>query len=273
MSTLPLDNPNPQCFPATFDATVLDGGGYTSADGCWNAYVNADVIEAWGLDDWLDRLTIVDRHSSSLRARFNRYKGMPAEPRTWADAGNLVHHALRLSLVAEETGPDGERGWRILDREPHWIVVGTGYHREARQVRGLPPAEQAVVDKAEARKRKLSATLDRKARHAADERIANRVRQILQYDPASLVPKHWARLGYVPAWLPGTRLDAAAAIVREAHHTVEMDRERLRGWLSYLGTESLCALSRPSRRQAERDALPEHAQLPDDDAAALGALA
>ncbi len=214
----------------------------------------------------------MERHSAGLRARFSRYKGTPEEPRTWADAGNLVHHAVRLGLLREEAGPGGERGWRRLDREPHWIVVGTGYHREARQVRGLPPAEQAAIDKAAATARKRAATLDRKARFAADETVAESVREILRNDSASIVPEKWAARGYVPTWLVGTRLDAGTAVVRDAHHAVEMTRETLRHWLGDLRTEAALALMRSARRQREIDALPEHAVIPVEDAEALGAL-
>jgi hypothetical protein len=269
---LPLDNPNPRQFPATFDATVLDGGGYTSGDGCWNAYVNADILGVWGADDWLGRVAIVERHSAGLRARFSRYKGTPEEPRTWADAGNLVHHAVRLGLLREEAGPGGERGWRLLDRKPHWIVVGTGYHREARQVRGLPPAEQAAIDKAAATARKRAATLDRTARHKADERIARLVRTVLDRDPATLVPSCWATRGWVPTWVPGTRLDACAGVVREAHHAAEMDRRTLRHWIVYLEREAVLADGRPEVRRMRNAALPEHAEIPPEDAAALGDL-
>lgn len=188
---LPLDNPNPTAFPASFDAAVRDGG-YTSGDGMWNAYVNRDLLTVYGEDNWLGRGAVVRDYAAAMRARFARYQGQPDQPRTWADAGNVIHHALRLGLVAEETGPDGERGWRLLDREPRWIITGTGGFRVLRQVRGLPPAEQDAVDKAEATRRKLNATLDRKARSKADEPIAEYVREILTGDPAYVVHQRWA---------------------------------------------------------------------------------
>lgn len=272
MSTLPLDNPNPIAFPATFDATVLDGGGYTSGDGCWSAYVNANIVAVWGADDWLGRPAIVERHSAALRARFHRYKWTPAEPRTWADAGNLIHHALRLGLLREETGPGGERGWRILDRKPHWIVVGTGYHREAKQVRGLPPAEQAAVDKAAARLRKLHVTLDRKARFAADTEIWRLIRRIIHGDPGATVPEFWVALGFIPDWMAGHRFDASGRLIAEMHHTIEMDRVRLREWIESLSFYSTSAPFRYRKRLEAQVALPEHAEIPAEDAAALGDL-
>lgn len=150
--------------------------------------------------------------------------------------------------------------------------MGTGAQRECRQVRGLPTELQAAVDKAEATARKRNATLDRKAREAADERIARHVREILRFDPASVVPEAWARRGYVPEWLPGTRLDSAAAVVREAHHAAAMDRPTLKAWLSDLAMEGAVAVMRPRQRQAEQAAMPETAEIPDDDADALEML-
>lgn len=269
---LSLNNPNPRSFPATFDATVLDGGGYVSRDGCWSAYVNADVIAVWGADDVLGRAAIVERLSSRTRARFDRYQGTVEQPKTWADAGNLIHHALRLRLVREETTATGERGWRILHRQPHWIVVGTGAQRALRQVGGLPPEQQAVVDKAEATARKRKATLDRNARLKADDRIAQAVRNILDADPSSLVPHHWASYDFVPTWLPGTRLDACAGIVREAHHAAGMDRPTLKIWTRHLETEAVMAIGRREQRLREQAALPEHAEIPAADDIALEAL-
>lgn len=268
---LPLDNPNPRSFPASFDAAVLDGG-YVSGDGMWNAYVNRDLIAIFDEDAWLPRSEFVRRYACAMQARFARYQGTDEHPRTWADAGNVIHHGLALSLVAEETGAGGERGWRLLSRDPAWIIEGTGYGRACRQVRGLPAAEQAAQDRRERTACRRTATLDRKAREAADDCIAREVRDILRADPVSLVPAVWARRGYVPEWLPGTRLDAAAQIVREAHHAAAMGRPTLKEWISDLSMEAVVAIGRPHRRQAERDALPEHAEIPAADDAALEAL-
>ncbi len=80
------------------------------------------------------------------------------------------------------------------------------------------------------------------------------------------------RQGMVPAWLSGTHLDAASAIVREAHHAAEMDRPKLKAWIRILETEAVYAIGRPERRDSERAALPEHAEIPTDDADALGGL-
>jgi hypothetical protein len=269
---LNLDNPNPVAFPATFDATVLEGGGYVSRDGMWSAYVNADVIAVWGEDEVLGRAAIVERLSARMRANFSRYHGTAENPRTWGDGGNLVHHALLLGLIREQTTETGERGWRILDRRPHWIVVGTGAQKTLRQIGGLPPEKQAVVDKASARQARLTATLDRKARERADARIAQAVRNIIHEDPDTLIPASWVALHWIPVWLAGTRLDAASAIIREAHHAGEIDRPSLKHWIRILETEAVVAIGRREQHRRELAALPEHASIPNADADALGGL-
>ncbi|UYW24822.1 hypothetical protein OKC48_16235 [Methylorubrum extorquens] len=76
----------------------------------------------------------------------------------------------------------------------------------------------------------------------------------------------------MPTWLPGTRLDAAAAVVRDAHHAAAMDRPTLKNWLSDLAMEGAVAIVRPRLRQAEQAALPETAAIPDDDIDALEAV-
>ncbi|KST61187.1 hypothetical protein AO398_00410 [Methylobacterium sp. GXS13] len=98
---LNLGSPNPTSFPASFDAAVVDGG-YRSGDGCWNAYVNRDLILIFDEDAWLPRSEIVRRYACAMQARFARYQGTDEQPRTWADAGNTTHHGLALRLVAEE---------------------------------------------------------------------------------------------------------------------------------------------------------------------------
>ncbi|MBK3397766.1 hypothetical protein [Methylobacterium ajmalii] len=257
-------------FPATFDAAVITGGYQTET--CWNAYVNGDTLCVWEFDDWLPRGKIVERYSDWMQARFTKYKGTPDQPRTWGDAGNLIHHALRLGIIEEQAGPDGERGWRLLHREMRWVVEGTGHRKQAVQVRGLPPSEQAARDRKEEALAKLRATLDRKARAKADPEIARLVESTLRYDPDTVVPERWSTRGPAPAWTVGTRLDACAGVVRKAHHAAEIDRHAVTDWIRALKHEQCCAMGRPRRRAAERAAQSPHAEIPEDDTAALEAL-
>ncbi|AMB45079.1 hypothetical protein [Methylobacterium sp. AMS5] len=147
----------------------------------------------------------------------------------------------------------------------------------ARQVLGLPPAEQAAECRRQARQAMLTSTLDRKARYAADAEIAALVSDILAGDPDATVPEHWAgrnehRLAYVPEWLPGTRVDACVPVIREAHHTLDVPRQTVREWLRELRHAARFAPYRYARRQAKKAALPEHADIPAEDAEALGGL-
>lgn len=269
MSTSPSEASAPG-FPATFDAAVTDGG-YT-AGACWNAYVNRDAIEIWKGKDWLDRAAIVEAYSSLMRARFTKYKGTPAEPRTWGDGGNLIHHALRLGLVAEQAGPDGERGWRLLHREPRWVVEGTGYDRRAVQVRGLPPVEQAARYRKEDSNAKRLATFARNSRAKASTEIDVLVARILRADPDTVVPQRWERSGCLPADAIGKRLDSYAGVVREAHHTAALDPAALKAWIRELNFERILAIGRPEKREKARAAEPVHAEIPTDDTEALEAL-
>ncbi|MBE7197157.1 MAG: hypothetical protein INR70_05055 [Parafilimonas terrae] len=263
---------NGPTFPLTFDAAVQEGG-YESRDGCWAGYVNRDVLAVWRVREWQTRDEIVLNYAIHMGNTFPNFRGGFEDARTWRDAGNLVFYGLMLGLIEEQVGPNGRRGWHLLDKEPHFIIVGTGAQRSVRQVRGLPPDQQRQQDKREATARKRAATLDRKAREKADATIGHQVRSILRSDPASTIPELWIRRGWIPEWLQGTRLDAAATVVREAHHAAEMDRPALKVWIRVLEREAIVAIGRPEKRRRQLAALPERAVIPDADADALGGLA
>ncbi len=261
------DRLNPKCV-AAFEAALANGGFGPGTYNAWNAYVNRDVLAIFEGEDWLSIGDAVRLYAEKTARQREFYPDA-----YWRKAGNFLHYALALGLIAEAQDPERGRGFRIVHQLPHWIVDGAGCKKFARQVRGLPPAEQAAEDKRQARLAKLAATLDRKARFAADDGIAESVREILRNDPLSLVPEKWAARGSVPTWLVNTRLDAGAAVVRDAHHAREMTRVMLRHWLGDLRTEAALALMRSARRRVEAFMLPEHAVIPAEDEAALGALA
>lgn len=254
-----------------FDIALLEGsvqpGGVM-----WKAHVNELALRIWGDDDQLARLEIVEAYGFEMRRRFRRYAGTLDHPLMWWDAGIIVHRAVQLGLVAEACDPTGDRRWKLLSREPMWITVGQGRRRILRQVRGLPPAEQDAQHRREAGLRKRGATLDRKARGGADHRIAILVRDILRNDPLSVIRPHWVREGWVPLWMLGSRLDAAASIVREAHHKAEMDRKTLRAWLRALNLDVRISATRALQRAAEQASLPGKIEIPPDDVAALEAI-
>ncbi len=252
-----------------FDRALAAGGYGPDRYVTWNALVNRDVLALFRGYDWLGPEELATAYVS----RVARRAYLIANPHAaWRNAGNLIHYALRLSLVAEVANPARGRGWRLVHDEVQWVVEGEGAKRHARQIRGLPPEEQAAEDRRQARLAKLAATLDRKARLAADEPIAKTIAEILRYAPDFVVPENWARTGPVPAWAVGLPLAEAAAIVREAHHAAETPRRRLRSWVPALGNaaDNACALYHETNRRAV--ARPAPAAIPADDTAALEAM-
>ena len=262
---------HPACVQA-FEHALRDGGFGPGVYPAWNAYVNRDVLAIYGDEGWLGFDDVARLYAERASRQREQY------PQAyWRKAGNLFHYAVQLGLIAGERGGEHGRGWRLVHREPQWVVDSQGGRSIARQVLGLPPAEQAAEYRRQARQAKLTATLDRKARHAADAEIAALVSAILAGDPDATVPEHWAasnqyRLPCVPEWLPGTRIDVCAPVLREAHHTLDVPRQTVREWLRELRHAARIAPTRYARRQAEKAALPEHADIPAEDAEALGGL-
>ena len=254
------------CLQA-FDTSLALGGFGPDTYPAWNAYVNRDVLAMFGSADWIGIGSVAELYRTHVARKFERF-----EEATWRKAGNLFHCALRIGVIADAPDPERGRGWRLVDREPRWVIEGAGYRKRAVQVRGLPPAEQALQYKREATARKLAATLDRKARLKADERIALEVARILHNDPDALVPPCWVPQGFVPDWLPDTRIDASAGILREAHHAAEMTRTKLKDWIKVLAFFAYGSRWRFHEREKQRAALPAHVEIPAEDDAALEAL-
>lgn len=256
---------NPRCV-AAFDAALANGGFGPGTYPAWNAYVNRDVLIMFEGVEWLSVDDVVRIYAERLSRQREQYPDA-----FWRKAGNHLHYAIALGLVVEAHDPDRGRGFRLVHRLPQWIVDGKGCHKFARQIRGLPPREQAAEDKRQAKQARLTATLDKKARFAADEWVANRVSTLLSIDPNRTVPKRWADKGWVPGWLVGKRIDATASVIRDAHHAAEMPRPTLRTWTQELSGEinlANCEREREAYAQA-RDASTE---IPAEDAAALEGL-
>lgn len=250
---------------------MANGGFGPGMYPAWNAYVNRDLLLVFGEADRVAYNDVVRLFVERAARRTERYPEA-----SWRNTGNLLHYGIALGLVAEERDPERGRGWRLLHREPHWIAEETGNGTCARQVLGLPPEEQAAERRRQARLAKLRDTLDRKARSAADVEIAGLVAMILASDPDAVVPPFWLQDGgpfqdFVPAWLPGTRIDACAPVLREAHHAAGMPRPMLREWIRKLRFFVQSAPVRRAMRLREQAALPETAVIPDD-ADALEAL-
>ena len=250
-----------------FDTALALGGFGPDTYPAWNAYVNRDVLAMFGDADWIGISSVAELYRTHAARRVERF-----EEATWRKAGNLFHYARAIGVVADAPDPERGRGWRLVDREVRWIVEGSGYRKRAVQVRGLPPAEQALQYKREATARKLADTLNRKARLEADEPIALEITRILHNDPDAMVPPFWVPQGFIPDWLPDTRIDASAGILRDAHHAAGLTRPKLKEWIEALRFFADGSRWRFNRRQQERAALPAHAEIPAEDDAALEAL-
>jgi hypothetical protein len=194
--------------------------------------INCSAIALYAGDSWLPMQTIVERELAKRTERFKPriYRYLISHVTPWIDAGREVRKWIYLRLVVEEQGPDGERGWRLLSHEQQYVEEGTGRNRRVIRIRGLPPEEQAVRYALEARRARCSATADRKARERADSGVATYVRSILDMDPDALIPASWAQAGLIEQAYVGKRLDRAADVVREAHHRLELTRDRLTVW-------------------------------------------
>lgn len=255
-----------------FEMALRNGGFGPGTYPAWNAYVNRDILLGFGEADRVAYKDVVRLFVERAARRVERYPEA-----SWRNTGNLLHYGIARGLVVEERDPERGRGWRLLHREPHWIAEGTGNGTRARQVLGLPPEEQAAERRRQARLAKLRDTLDRKARAAADAEIAGLVALILAGDPDAIVPPFWLQdegpfRDFVPAWLPGARIDACAPVLREAHHAAGMPRPMLKEWIRKLRFFGQTAPARYARRLREQAAMPEIAVIPADDADALEML-
>lgn len=256
---------------AAFEKSVGEGG-YGDAISRWPAYVNKDVLASFeaAQTDWLDRDRFVERYGFEQRARLGpgyMEDGLPSWS-CYRDAGNVLHWAMKLGIVGEETR-DGIRGWALLNHKPIWALDHTRPGAQLIRLQGgdaAERAERARRAKLDAAREKLRATLARKACQKALPNIAWEVASILEHEPTFRVPEVWCTLGYVPGAFAGAYLSACAPTVKEACVTGGFDKDKLHSWLvalTYAGVEvRLAAYAR--EEEAEKAAQRE------DDAALAG---
>lgn len=257
---------------AAFDAAIAVPT-YRSEGDRWTVHVNDDVLVIFGADDLLVASDIVPRFAEHMRLKFPKSQWSVATTivRHWTGAGNLLHWALRFGLVAQEAGADGVQAWRLVRREATYIV-DEKHGWAVRQVRGLPPLLQAAQDRKEATRRRLNATLDRRARDKADDRIRSDVAAILRLEPDFLVEER-AMTARLPEICHGRRLAEVVPIVVEAHHRLGMNRPTLKSWMRHLDHRLfMLRVQGPLARRAPPPP-PGPAEIPAEDEAALGALA
>ncbi|MRI55123.1 hypothetical protein D8770_14300 [Methylobacterium sp. DB1607] len=253
-----------ECHRA-FDAALVSPT-YGTGHSRWPAYVNEDILIVFGEDSALGREAFVPRYDARMATKFANRRGERPQPdrRAWESAGNAVGWGLRLGLLTAETGPDGARAWRLVRREPTYILDKKW---QCEQVAGLTSALQAARDKRAATQAKLTATLARKACEKKSPWLAQRLRWILEDEPGFAIPASWAAQGYVPEWTVGTALSACFDTIRDAPIALEFSKGRLAAWDRQLAGDGILARHRASERRLAAQA--EAADVPAEDAAAL----
>lgn len=231
----------------------------------WPAYVNEDLLVAFAEDVVLGREAFVPRYDARMAAKFPR-RGERPQPdrRAWESAGNAVGWSIRLGLLTAETGPDGERVWRLVRREPTYVL---NKKWQVEQVAGLTSALQVARDKRAATQAKLTATLARKACEKRIPTLATRLRAILEAEPEFVVPAEWVVAGYVPEWTLGKALSACFDTVRDAPLAFEFSKKRLLNWGDLICMEGHRARVRAYERKKAAQA--EKVEVPAEDAEAL----
>jgi hypothetical protein len=136
-------------------------------------------------------------------------------PRGWSPSfaadyvGNTIGWGRELGLVEEAS--DGERSWRLIERSPVYEVIGGRCVR----VRGLPDAEQVVMNRKIDALRRRRATLARAAADKVRRRVGSLLDRlsVVQWDAG--IPAEWlVFLGDHPA---GMRVTEARSFILAAH--------------------------------------------------------
>jgi hypothetical protein len=176
-------------------------------------------------------------------------------------AGMVIARGLDFGTVVEVRSTP-IRVWRLVDREPQYRRI----NQEPVRVRGLPPAEQAAMDRRLAPLAKRDAVAA--ARHAA--KIAGYLGRLLDWLAAKRapIPPSWCGY-YVPPRIAEQwpSITEARGLLGELHRGWSIERQRL--WLRLIETEvDGKALSALKAGRAVPDPSPE----PEDDYAALTSL-
>ncbi|MFC4172681.1 hypothetical protein ACFOYU_11510 [Microvirga sp. GCM10011540] len=248
-----LNAPKDVILAKAIEACAFAGGSR------WEFYVNRDLLTLFGKLQQVALPDVVERYLDMLQQTRGGKRQEPT-PFNHDRAGNLVGWGFRLGLLSEVTDPSGHRAWKLVACEMQWDV----HKGRARQIRGLPPGEQAAMDRKRETERKRAATLARK--HAA--KIAPQIKmdldEILHDDPETMVGEKFAE--FLEPWFePPVALHVAYGILVIAHHGWPKDKQQR--WKTALGRETISASYRAMER---RRAQPE--LISDDDAAVLDDL-
>jgi hypothetical protein len=239
--------------------TVLDAAiqrrGYGKGDETYPAEANANVLKLFKNGDWISR--------QDLRLGADVVQGARGwSPEFALDViGNTVGWGLHLNLIKEVPGPDGERGYSLIERETVYEVIAG----KAVRVIGLPADEQVAMNVRRSRLRRLHATLALKraikVRRAAEPLID----RMIAADRDAKIPDEFR-----------TYLDAQFFELSEemtVRHLREYLLEAPDGWDAYLQKHWLRTLARAAedaerraqtRRELEAEAAAAEVILPED---------
>lgn len=232
----------------------------------YGVYGDGEPVDVLGIDRIVEDLPRIREGRRALV--------IPRDPETpWHDAGVIVRYGLRVDMLAAETGPEGQRMWRLLTHEQTWIKFRDDDGRTHYiQVRGLPPVQQAArhAYEAEVREAEAVAAALRSARPRGrvarsylelDAAVEPLLRKLLVLDPDALVGHALVRIGALPPEFRTARVDAAVPTLAAHHRHAGFDVATCLHWLRVI-----------RRRVAAVEAAGPKPP-PSDDANALGSLA
>lgn len=163
--------------------TVLDAAiqrrGYGGDRKTYPAEANVAILRLFRTADWISRGNL-RLGADTVRAA----RGWSAEFALDV-IGNTVGWGLHLGLIEEAPGPDGERGYRLLEREQVYEVVAG----KAVRVIGLPPDEQIAMNLRRSKLRRLQATLARKRAAKIRMFAAPAIDRLIAANPLGRIPE------------------------------------------------------------------------------------
>ncbi|MBE7199645.1 MAG: hypothetical protein INR70_17835 [Parafilimonas terrae] len=257
---------------AAFDA-ALEVPTYGADIGRWPAYVDRDLQTTFRDVEWLGVHDFVARYQIVMATNFpQRIQAGELGITAYRSAGNALHWGMRLGLL-ERRGESHDRNWRVIRREATYVIdYRKGRGHAFRKVRGLPPEEQAQIEREQRRNEALCSTLDRKARSAFPS--SNRLNAILEHDRGYVVPPTWASRGPMPSWTVGRELRVVFGIAIDAHEVAGLTRRQLKHWASLIDNARIAAEMRAFLYAGQTplpfEAEPEPGFHPDDAEALAG---
>ncbi|MCK2057223.1 hypothetical protein [Methylobacterium sp. 37f] len=250
---------------------VLDGGDQFRD--VYNALVCEDLVSIFAWDRTLTDVEIVERLSLRI-ARVERRDWIPRDlwtPFVWHDAGNHLHHGLRLGQIEAVAPEEGQpRKWRITRHVALYTIEGgDGYSRgTGRAMRSVDctPDEMAALRAAwlegdRARRRRQRRNLLRRL----DRQTRGYIVGLSGIQPDACVSEKIRDIGDLPHVFVGAPLldvvDVISTWHRQNGHDEDWSFDRLQDWQGAPGSASSPGAPRATL------------SIPDADAESLAELA